>query len=64
LVGLRRQELIVFYPELEEVARACRFSDCTHDHEPDCAVRAAAEEGAISATRFDSYRKIRDTLPD
>ncbi len=64
LVGLRRRELIAFYPELEEVARACRFSDCTHDHEPDCAVRAAAEEGTISETRFDSYRKIQETLPD
>jgi ribosome biogenesis GTPase len=64
LVGLRRRELIAFYPELEEVARACRFSDCTHDHEPDCAVRAAVAEGVISATRFDSYRKIWDSLPD
>jgi ribosome biogenesis GTPase len=64
LAGLRRPELIAFYPELEEAALACRFSDCTHDHEPDCAVRAAAEEGLISPTRFDSFRKIWATLPD
>jgi len=64
LVGLRRRELIAFYPDLEIAARACRFSDCTHDHEPDCAVRAAAEAGAIDGTRFDSYRKIWATLPD
>jgi ribosome biogenesis GTPase len=64
LAGLHRGELIAFYPDLEEAARACRFSDCTHDHEPDCAVRAAAEDGTISATRFDSFRKIWATLPD
>lgn len=64
VAGLRRRELIAFYPELEEVARGCRFSDCTHDHEPDCALRAAAEEGIVSATRFDSYRKIWGTLTD
>ncbi len=64
LAGLRRRELIAYYPELEEVARSCRFSDCTHNHEPECAVRAAAEEGVVSATRFHSYRKIWDTLPE
>lgn len=63
LVGLRRQDLIAYYPELAEVARGCRFSDCTHQHEPHCAVRGAAAAGAVSAMRLDSYKKIRVTLP-
>ena len=63
LVGLRRKDLIAYYPELAEVARGCRFSDCTHQHEPRCAVRGAAAAGAVSAMRLNSYKKIRVTLP-
>jgi ribosome biogenesis GTPase len=62
LLGLRPAELIAHYPDLEEEARECRFSDCSHDHEPGCAVRAAVQQGRISDTRFDSYQKIRATL--
>jgi ribosome biogenesis GTPase len=64
LVGLRQRDLIAHYPELAEVAPGCRFSDCTHQHEPRCAVRAAAAAGAVSAMRLDSYIKIWSTLPD
>jgi ribosome biogenesis GTPase len=63
LVGLCKKDVIAHYPDLAEAGRGCRFSDCSHDHEPGCAVRAAAEAGAVSATRFDSYHKIRATLP-
>ena len=36
----------------------CRFPDCRHDHEPSCAVRAAVEDGAIAASRYESYLRI------
>ena len=39
--------------------RECRFSDCTHDHEPGCAVRAALEDGRLAPERWESYRKLQ-----
>jgi ribosome biogenesis GTPase len=64
LSGLRRQELVRFYPEIGAVASRCRFSDCSHTHEPGCAVKAAVKQGLVPATRYHSYRKIYQDLPD
>ncbi len=47
------------FPEIEELARACRFGDCTHDSEPGCAVLEAEAAGRISSDRVASYRKLR-----
>lgn len=54
LVGHERGLALVF-PEIAEAARACRFRDCTHTHEPGCAVREALAEGAFSQERYDAY---------
>ncbi|MBA3471532.1 MAG: ribosome small subunit-dependent GTPase A [Herpetosiphonaceae bacterium] len=43
-----------FRPFLDD----CAFANCTHDHEPDCAVRAALQRGEISAERYESYLKL------
>jgi len=51
-------ELLAGFPEMEEPAGRCRFKDCTHLHEPDCAVRAAVRSGAIAGSRYDSFRHI------
>ncbi|HUN27580.1 MAG TPA: ribosome small subunit-dependent GTPase A [Steroidobacteraceae bacterium] len=45
--------------EIAELAGACRFSDCRHLGEPDCAVRSAAASGALHARRYESYRRLR-----
>ena len=63
LSGLRRAELAGFYPEMTAVEGSCRFSDCSHLHEPGCAVQAAVQQGSVSATRYHSYRKIYECLP-
>jgi len=63
LSGLRRAELARFYPEITAVERNCRFSDCSHLHEPGCAVQAAVRQGLVSATRYHNYRKIYADLP-
>jgi ribosome biogenesis GTPase len=63
LSGLRRGELARFYPEMTAAAGGCRFGDCAHIHEPGCAVKAAVQQGRVSATRYDSYEKIYHTLP-
>ena len=52
-----------FYPEMALLAPHCRFDDCLHLGEPGCAVRACARAGWVAAARYDSYRKILETLP-
>jgi len=47
------------FPEIERLAPQCRFGDCRHLREPGCAVRAAAESGALRARRYESYRRLR-----
>jgi ribosome biogenesis GTPase / thiamine phosphate phosphatase len=50
--------LTAAFREMREPALGCRFADCTHLQEPDCAVQAAVADGSIAATRYASYRKI------
>ena len=56
--SIRPAELQYCFPEFEPYLGACRFTDCTHRNEPDCAVRAAAEEGKIHPSRLESYRRL------
>jgi ribosome biogenesis GTPase len=63
LAFLEKRELSAYYPEFAELLGQCAFSDCTHEHEPDCAVKAAVERGEISPLRYESYLKIRADLP-
>jgi ribosome biogenesis GTPase len=46
------------FPEISELASACRFRDCAHESEPGCAVREALDRGALAEERFRSYRKL------
>jgi len=55
-------DVAAYFPELVELAATCRFGDCTHLHEPDCAVQAAADAGDLHPARFDAYRRIRESL--
>jgi ribosome biogenesis GTPase len=63
LTGLIRAELVSYYPMIAAFAPYCHFADCSHQHEPDCAVQQAVERGALSADRLHSYIKIWETLP-
>ena len=47
------------FPEIDELARSCRFRDCSHSAEPGCAVLAAAAGGRLPADRLASYRKLQ-----
>ena len=53
------EEIDAYFPELRELVQHCQFSDCTHTHEPDCAVRRALAEGKIHQQRYDSYLRLR-----
>jgi ribosome biogenesis GTPase len=46
------------FPDIEELAAQCRFGDCAHETEPDCAVVAALEAGDLDPARLESYRKL------
>lgn len=50
------------FEEIEQFARKCRFSDCSHTHEPGCRVIQAAAEGEIMPDRLESYRKVSREL--
>ena len=46
------------FPEISALVGQCRFSDCRHLREPNCAVKQAVESGQISARRFETYRRL------
>ena len=48
------------FADVEELARQCKFRDCTHNVEPGCAVRAAVEGGELSKRRLDSYLRLKE----
>ncbi|HSM56713.1 MAG TPA: ribosome small subunit-dependent GTPase A [Candidatus Sulfomarinibacteraceae bacterium] len=60
LFDVEPQELDAYFREIAPLVAECQFSDCTHRHEPNCAVRAAVEDGTISQQRYDSYLRLRD----
>ena len=53
------EELDGYFPELRELVQHCQFNDCTHTHEPGCAVQRALEEGKIHRERYESYLRLR-----
>jgi ribosome biogenesis GTPase len=61
--GLQKGDLARFYPEIAAAAGECRFGNCSHIAEPDCAVRAAVREGHVSEARYHNYQKIYAELP-
>ena len=62
LWNLTLPDLQAAFPEIASRAGLCRFQDCTHLHEPDCAVQAAVEAGAIDPERFRSYRVLAASI--
>ncbi len=51
-----------FFTEIAALEGQCRFLDCAHGAEPDCAVKGAVEDGSIDRRRYDSYRRIVESL--
>jgi ribosome biogenesis GTPase len=50
------------FADVDEIAANCRFSDCNHDQEPGCAIRAALDDGSLAAERWQSYVKLQREL--
>lgn len=57
-VDFDKHEVAHYFPELFEISQNCRFGNCTHTHEPGCAVRQALEDNLIAPSRYASYLSI------
>ena len=53
------EEMDAYFPELRDLVPQCQFSDCSHKHEPGCAVLAALKAGTVHPERYDSYLRLR-----
>ena len=61
LVGHERG-LACAFPEIVEASHACRFGDCTHTHEPGCAVREAEDAGQIDSLRLETFQNLASSM--
>lgn len=55
---LKKDDVEAYFPEIHEAGAECKYPDCSHAHEADCAVHQAIEEGKISLLRFASYQAL------
>ena len=60
LVDLKPEEIALYFPEMLKASENCRFTPCTHTHEPGCAVKSAVESGEIAYERYASYLGMLD----
>ena len=60
LIDIDNHELWHYFPEMISRSSECRFYNCTHTHEPGCAVMRAVECGDIALSRYESYLKMLD----
>lgn len=64
-IDFERGEIAHFFPDIFEISHDCRYNNCTHTHEPGCAVLKALDEHRIAQSRYNSYLSILDDLnPD
>ena len=64
-IDFEKSEIAHYFPEIFKVSKECKYSNCTHTHEPGCAVLEAVEQSRISQSRYNSYLSImEDTDPD
>ena len=64
-IDFEKSEIAHYFPEIFKVSKECKYNNCTHTHEPGCAVLEAVEQSRISQSRYNSYLSImEDTDPD
>ncbi|WP_290790299.1 ribosome small subunit-dependent GTPase A [Flavihumibacter sp. UBA7668] len=64
IVGISRQELSHYFPEMRNLLSNCQFNNCLHMNEPGCAVKEAVQEGKVHMDRYVSYCTILDSIED
>jgi len=63
-IDFEKAEVAHYFPEIFKISANCKYGNCTHTHEPGCAVRRAVEEHYISESRYTSYLSILDDEAD
>lgn len=58
LIDMEKAEIGLYFPEIFRISKNCKFTNCTHMHEPGCAVGEAVENGEIGSSRYKSYLNI------
>lgn len=58
-LGIINADLTKSFSDIDELAKECKFNDCTHQHEPKCAVQKAIKDGFLSIERLESYWKLK-----
>ncbi len=58
LVDFSREEVAHYFPEMRSAMQKCKFSNCTHNNEPGCEVKAQVQQGVISEIRYNNYLNI------
>ncbi len=59
LWDIEPEEMDGYFPEIKTLVDQCQFNDCTHDHEPGCAVKQAVRDGKVHPSRYQSYLRLR-----
>ncbi len=57
-------DIRLYFPDLHELSHHCQYPNCSHLHEPGCAVKAALEDGSLSALRFESYSALMASVSE
>ena len=58
VVNIERKELSGYFTEFSALRKDCKFNNCMHNNEPDCAVKIALENGQIAKSRYNSYLQL------
>lgn len=58
MVNFQKEEVSLFFPEMKKLVKYCQFNNCTHEHEPNCAVKEGLRNGIISQIRYQNYLNI------
>ena len=58
LIDFEENEISLFFPEIFKTSKECQYYNCSHTHEPNCAVKKGVEKGTISMSRYRSYVNI------
>lgn len=61
-VGIEPSDVVRAFPDVDALSEGCRFRDCKHTIEPDCAVRDAVQRGLIDGDRYEAYRRIVSSI--
>lgn len=64
MIDIKKEELSHYFPEMRKLLPQCRYNNCLHLNEPECAVKEAVNEGSVSVERYSSYLNMMDSIED